>query len=270
MSVKYSLEQLQFLKQGFKLKRVPELTAEFNEKFSMKKTETAIKNVLTKNGFKCGRKGGLPKGHSLLFTEDQVEFLKSNCVGVSKEKLTGLLNDEFDTSFTVHQIRTYSKNNKLISGLTGRFEKGHKTWNEGTIGLVKPNSGNFKKGSTPHNRKPLGHERICPVDGYILIKIAEHNPYKNEPTRYKAKHIVNWEKENGPVPDGMIVTFKDDNKLNCDPDNLELITRAENLYRNRHGYTKLPGELKPTMTLLAKIETKRFAFEKERKDHEQP
>ena len=42
-----------------------------------------------------------------------------------------------------------------------------------------------------------------------------------------------WQDINGEIPEGMIVVFKDD-KLNCDISNLEMITREENLIRNRN------------------------------------
>jgi hypothetical protein len=87
----------------------------------------------------------------------------------------------------------------------------------------------------PAGIKPIGHERTCSRDGFVLIKIAERNPYTGAPTRYKSKHVHIWEKENGPVPEGHVVAFRDKEKKgrsDISIEDLELITRAENMRRN--------------------------------------
>lgn len=43
-----------------------------------------------------------------------------------------------------------------------------------------------------------------------------------------------WEQAYGPVPLGSVVTFRDGNPLNCVLDNLLIMTRAENIARNRN------------------------------------
>jgi len=264
--MKYSSDQLNFLEQSYKDLRLPELTEAFNKKYGLNKSKSAISGTLKNHGFKCGRLGGCSKGESILFTDEQIEFLKNNCIGISKVKLTTLLNEYFDTAFSVDQVRNFSKRRGFLSGLTGYFDSGHKPWNKDTKGLVKPNSGNFTKGHIPKNIKPIGHERICSKDGYILIKIKETNPYTGAATRYKAKHIVNWEMENGPVPEGMNVTFIDGDKLNCDISNLELLTKGESLRRNQLNFSKVPDELKPIVTAIAKLDAKRFTLEKGESD----
>lgn len=151
---------------------------------------------------------------------------------------------------------------KYTTDRTGRFKKGNKPWNAGTKGqgLTGANAGSFKKGNVPPNRKPLYSERICPKDGFILIKIPERDPHTGFPTRYKHKHVYIWEQANGPVPAGMVVVFRDSDKLNIEPDNLMLVSRAELLRLNRRGYKDTPDELKPSVLALSKLETKTFAM----------
>jgi len=126
---------------------------------------------------------------------------------------------------------------------------------------MKPNSGSFKKGQVPATVKPIGSERICPKDGYMLVKIAEQNPYTGHKTRYKAKHIVVWEKANGKIPEGHVLMFLDGDKLNCSLSNLICISRQEQLLLNRHGFTGLPMELKPTMLATVKVKARVFGLE---------
>ena len=46
-------------------------------------------------------------------------------------------------------------------------------------------------------------------------------------------HRYNWEKKYGKAPKGYCIWFKDGNSLNPIISNLELITRAENIKRNK-------------------------------------
>ena len=114
----------------------------------------------------------------------------------------------------------------------------------------------------PANLKPIGHERIRPKDGFILIKVVEKNPYTGSPTRYKHKHVHVWEQANGPVPEGMVVALRDSDKTNCEPDKLMLISQAELLELNRHGYRNVPVEIKPSVLALTKLKVKTWAKEK--------
>ena len=242
---------------------IRDLTRVFNRRFNDTKTEEAIKSALGNRGIICGRTHGnrfvTPRR---LCTPEQDQFLKINYPEMSVIKLTIAINAEFGTRFTDEQIKTYVHNNKIPSGRTGQFKKGHINWNKGTKGICKPNSGSFKKGNTPGNLKPLGHERICSKDGFILIKIVEKNPYTGASTRYKHKHVYVWEQENGKTPEGMVIVFRDGIKLNCELDNLMLLSRAELLRINQKGYKDAPGELKPSILALARLEVKIFKHEK--------
>jgi hypothetical protein len=175
---------------------------------------------------------------------------------MSRKDLTAAFNVRFGTAKSESQIRVALRNHHIRSGRTGRFERGHRSWNAGTKGLTSANSTSFKKGQRPPNSKPIGHKRIDLRDGTILMKIKERNPYTGAPTRYKHKHVYLWEKKHGPVPKGHVVTFKDSNSSNCKLKNLALITRSQLLILNQHNYRELPEELKPSVLLLAKLEDK--------------
>ncbi len=241
-----------------------QLTEAFNIEFGTKQTVPAIGSALKNRGIKCCR---APKDHIVerrkrLFTPEQVEFIKKKCPGRSVKKLTEIFNEKYRSDFTTMQMRTFATNNRLTSGLSGRFKKGHIPANKGTKGLTGANSGSFKKGSVPPNRKPTGTERLCSKDGYVLIKIDEPDPYTGFKTRYKHKHIALWEKTHGPVPDGMVIAFRDGDMYNITNENLMMISRAELLRLNKHGYKNMPAEIKPTVLALAKLEAKTFSKQK--------
>jgi len=102
----------------------------------------------------------------------------------------------------------------------------------------------FKSGDMPHNHRPVGSIRIDNKDGYVKMKIAE-------PKEWQLLHRYIWEKANGPLPKDKIVVFKDGNRYNIKLDNLELMTREENMQRNTiHRY---PADLRHTMRVLNKL-----------------
>jgi hypothetical protein len=236
---------------------IRDLVPKFNAQFGTDYTESSIRAALKNHGIKCGRPYGKHLMLSRLYTPDQAQFLRDNYPGRSLAELTAIFNEHFQTDRTEQQIKTFVHNRGIVSGRTGRFEKGHKPWNNGTKGqgLTVPNSGSFKTGSNPPNRKPVGSERIDPRQGYVLVKINEQDPYTGFPTRYKLKHIVVWEQHHGPVPAGSVVIFADGNRSNCGIANLRLVSRAELLHLNR-WYAETPVELKPSALALTKLEVK--------------
>jgi len=199
----------------------------------------------------------MPKGVCHQYTEDQKKFLKDNSL-LPRKELTEQFNSTFGLEQSQKAIAAYCKRHGWLTGRNGCFEKGELPWNTGTKGLCKPNSGSFQSGQVPHNKKPVGHERICSKDGYILVNVAERNPYTGADTRYRPKHYVIWEKENGEVPKGMILRFIDGDKLNCKLSNLECVSQSVNLRMNQNRVNDLPSELKETGRLLSKLEVATF------------
>jgi hypothetical protein len=108
--------------------------------------------------------------------------------------------------------------------------------------IEKTKVSQYKKGNVPLNTKYDGHERIT-IDGYVEIRISKGV--------YKLKHREVWIKENGPIPEDCVVIFKDGNKQNIVIDNLQLITRKENMLRN--SIQQYPEELITTLKLVSKL-----------------
>lgn len=200
------------------------------------------------------------------YSQEQLQFLRTMYLTHSLKALTTLFNEKYYLNLTLAQMKGLLSRNSIKSGRTGCFAKGHVPDNKGMKGRpIHPNSAKhlFKKGNVPPNLRELGAERICPKDGYILVKVQEQNPYTKDPTRFKLKHQVVWEQHNGPLPPGHKIRFLDGDKLNCDIDNLALISNALNLHLNQHGYNNVPDELKTAMLTLSKLEVAYFAKVKE-------
>jgi hypothetical protein len=133
------------------------------------------------------------------------------------------------------------------------------------LGLVQPHAliekfkllGQFKKGAVPPNKgknqrdfmsaaaikrtkktrfkKGMKHFKEL-FDGAISIRADKTGrPYKYiriAKSKWVLLQVHYWEKINGPIPAGHVVAFKDGNSMNCDPANLELISRKQNMLRN--------------------------------------
>lgn len=139
--------------------------------------------------------------------------------------------------------------------IRNQFTKGHRPFNKGKKGAeyiseaskAKMARTQFAKGTVPPNHKPVGYERIS-KDGYIEVKTGEGMQ------QFRAKHHIIWEQHFGPIPKGNIVVFKNRDPLNVSPDNLECITRAENMKRNT--YHNWPKELATTVQLRGALNRK--------------
>src|SRR6476661_2602212 len=67
--------------------------------------------------------------------------------------------------------------------------------------------------------KPIGTERLC-KDGYLERKLRDDGPPKD---RWRAVHILEWERARGPVPKGHALKCLDGDRTNTDPSNWEAV-----------------------------------------------
>jgi hypothetical protein len=183
------------------------------------------------------------KGHPIKYSAEELAWLSENrtlSISDCHGQFSARFNRRDVTASNLHSLR---KRKGWKTGRTGCFEKGHiphpNSYPKG------PNKASFKKGNKPHNWRPLGSRRVS-KDGYIEIKTAE-------PSTWQQLHIINWVTQYGPIPEGHCVVFKDGNKLNVEPSNLELITRNANLQINRLRCTSQPQELRPTVRIMGKL-----------------
>ena len=145
-----------------------------------------------------------------------------------------------------------------MTGRTGCFVAGQVAHIAGKRLAAHPNSmkTRFQKGQLPHNTNHIGHERLT-VDGYVVISVAEPNPYTPADRRYIQKHLWLWQKLHGPVPKGQCLKCLDGNKVNTDPANWEAIPRAMLPRLNGkfgRGYDAAAPETKPVIMAVTKLE----------------
>ena len=198
------------------------------------------------------------KGPQHIWSDEEKQYLAEITPGRGYKEIQSMMSCKFGFDYTHHQIKGAITRNKLNTGRTGRFEKGHATWNKGTKGLTKANVTSFKKGQKPHNYKPLGSERIV-KDGYCEVKVSDTG------RRWIPKHVLIYEKHHGKVPKGSAVIFLDGDKRNFDIDNLYLVTRSQLAMLNKNSLIQKDAELTKTAINVVDLMKKISAMEKKDK-----
>lgn len=199
--------------------------------------------------------------YGMKYTDEMKQFILDNYKGRYNQELADLFNQKFNTNITSRTIKSYKANNKLNSGLTGKFRKGQIPHNKGkkmpkeVYEKVKHTM--FAKGNVPPNHRPVGSERIS-KDGYIEVKVAE-------PNKWRLKQRVVYEEAKGKIPEGCPIIFLDGNKRNFDIDNLRCITRSELLYLNCNGLNN-SNEITGTGILMARLDRAKNKKKQELKD----
>lgn len=138
---------------------------------------------------------------------EQIEFLKKHVKGRTRLELLEMLNNKFNSNFTIHQLKYYKKKYNIKSEPT-----------------------TFKKGYKPHNYKNL-YEEFENEDGYVFIKTQN-------PNTWQLKHRFIYEQRFGSIPKDYCVIFADGNKKNFDINNLILVHQKDKLVmKNLHLFS---------------------------------
>ena len=199
------------------------------------------------------------------------EYIRDNSWGVSSKEMAERVNVMYGTAFTQTMMKQFRQRHGIKSGCTGWYQKGHPPGNKGKkleeyVGPDRAaeirqriSATQFKKGERPVNELPLG-TIVVNSDGYKLLKISMTGSLWE---RWIFLHRAVWINYHGDIPDGMIVSFKDSNTLNCDPENLMLISKAENSVLNRCGLRFDDPDLTETGLAVAKL---KIASKKRRRE----
>jgi hypothetical protein len=193
-----------------------------------------------------------------LLTDEQHTFLAQNVENLYNQELADLVNNAFGLSLTRQQVKSYKRNHKLKSNMTGFFKKGDSPMNKGKKYPGQVNRTTFKKGKVPHNLAPIGTERVT-ADGYVIVKVSNEGTQRQ---RWREKHRLIWEAENGQVPAGHCLLFADGNRLNVQLNNILLVSHQQRQQLNKHGLIFPDGDMTRTGLIIADINLKTFELKK--------
>lgn len=144
------------------------------------------------------------------------------------------------------------RHNLIEGGKKHRFTKGHKTWNKGLSwdSGGRSSETRFKPGDKPQTWQPVGTERKN-KDGLLERKVSDTGVNRED---WRPVHVLEWERHNGTVPGGCIVVFKNRDRDDIRIENLECITRAENMRRN--SYLRYPKEVADAIRMRGALNRK--------------
>lgn len=259
-----------FLRNACKDRKARDAASMLNAEFGTSFTPEQIKSYRIRNH--------IPSSSTRFRSTELEAFIRDHSKGVGNKELTKLVNEAFGTGYTLQQIACFRYSRGYRSGVDTRikpgqhlspstqFKKGNipytagKTWDDfmSSESQERSRQNLFPKGHKPHNWDPVGTEKIK-SNGYLWRKIAE-------PDRWKQVHILLWEEKNGPLPEGMCVTFLDGNRMNLSLDNLMLISRAENGYLNGGDMRIGNAEITKAHVGIRRIQERVSEIEKEKEN----
>ena len=147
------------------------------------------------------------------YTDEMLEFVRVNQEGITRKALADMFNAKFGADTKAMNMISLCGKRGWENGLSGRFQKGLDPWNG-------------KRGSYQTSKAlPLGTESED-SGGYIIVKHSHTHP------RWIGKHVIEWQKVNGEIPDGYMIRFLDGDKKNINLDNLICIPKNASAYSN--------------------------------------
>lgn len=204
------------------------------------------------------------KGRAIRYEPEELAWIEANST-LPRAEAHALFCARFRRDdVTLGAFNGLCKRKGWMTGRTGCFPAGQVPHNKGQAMpshvREKVIATAFKKGNLPHNTKGHGHERIDSKDGYVVMIVAEENPWTGAATRPVHKHRWLWEQANGPIPEGYALKCLDGDKTNTDPSNWEAVPRGVlarlngGRHKKRLAYDAAPAELKPTVMAIAKLQ----------------
>ncbi|MDA8138008.1 MAG: HNH endonuclease signature motif containing protein [Desulfobacteraceae bacterium] len=175
------------------------------------------------------------------WTKKEVAIIRRLYADKPTRELAGLLGRSARSIYAQAYLLGLNKNEKYIrtcrlqpghaKGRATQFKQGHLPHNKGKKGWQAGGDSvksQFKKGQNPHNWAPVGSTRIS-KGGIIQRKISDTG---YPPRDWRSEHSILWEQHHGPIPKQHIIVFRNGNVNDIRIENLEMISRAENMRRN--------------------------------------
>jgi len=201
------------------------------------------------------------KGRAIAYSADEMAWLEANRT-LPISDYHRAFNEAFGREVSAQNLHALRKRRGWKTGRTGCFVKGQVPLNKGKPMPFHPNSAatRFKKGNrsgrAEERYKPIGTERIS-QDGYREVKIHDGMPLQS---RWRLVHLVEWEKVNGPIPEGHCLKCLDGDRTNVAPANWQLIPRAllprlnGGRSKKHLAYDEAAPEVRPALLTIAKVD----------------
>lgn len=202
---------------------------------------------------------GIKRGRSKTWTQEENEYMRKHYPTTPIKECVDYLNRSEKSIYMQAKLLGIKKDKDYLSSLfrekmnsvfvQNMYKKGNIPLNKGVPmskeKYEKCKETFFKKGGDPPNTNPEGDGAVTfrrNKDWYCYnVRISKGV--------WIPLHRYVWQQVNGPIPKGFIVTFKNGDYRDCRIDNLELMSRADNMRRNSlHNY---PEDLKSAIQIKA-------------------
>ena len=243
---RYPQEVEDFVREWSPKMRDRELAVKVNEAFGTRFTASSLKAYRGNHGIRNYQKQLSREEYwkyQTRYPQGMYEFIRDHSWGVSSKEMAEMVNEKFGTNFTQTMMKQFRQRHGIKSGLTGWYQRGHAPGNKGKkleeyVGEERAaeikkriSATQFKKGERPVNEMPVG-SIVVNSDGYKLRKKQMTGSLWE---RWEFLHRAVRVEHYGPIPEDKMVSFRDSSPLNCDIENLMLISRSENAKINRRG-----------------------------------
>ena len=277
MVYRYPPEVHEFVKRWAPELRDEELAEACNQELGTSFTASSMKSFRGNHGYKNRKKQWTSEEYwkyQKRWPKGMYEFILDNSWGVSSKEMAEMVNEKFGTDFNQHRMKVFRAKYHIRSGLTGWYQKGHAPGNKGKkleeyvrdperLEDIRQriSATQFPKGHRPANELPVGTITLSP-DGYLLRKKQMQG---SQWERWEFLHRAVWEEHNGPIPEGMVVTFRDGDKQNCDISNMMLVSKGENAALTRMHLRFEDPDLTTAALGTIRLRQKAARIRKERK-----
>jgi len=138
------------------------------------------------------------------YTAEENEYLQIKWLTTASEDLVIIFNEKFNVGLSLCALKTHCL--RLFGAKKCRTNRN---------GWVRPKRSRFN----------IGDETF---EKYTWVKVNNDNEdprlgkYKSR--NWEKKHFIVWRSANGGIPDGHVIIFLDQNRHNCDLENLYCVT----------------------------------------------
>ena len=208
---KWKPYHLNWVKENISLyKTYKELMIAFNKHFNEQATKWAIIGMLRR----VFGTANISDNH--IYTKKEDDWLKENYPNsyINSYQLVDKFNKQFNTNLTAINLKAHC--NKTL-----HLQKNYDSYT-------------YIVGGS--DEVPLGSEYIDGKYTYIKINNIRKKGQRCFRENWKLKHRYIWEQTYGPIPKGYCILFLDGNTLNCDINNLYLVTKKEVLHLQTLGW----------------------------------
>lgn len=258
---RYPPEVHEFVKKWAPQLRDEELAEACNLELGTSFTASSMKGFRGKHGYRNYKKQWTSEEYwkyQKRWPQGMYEFIRDNSWGVSSKEMAEMVNEKFGTDFNEHRMKCFRAKYKIRSGVTGWFQKGREPGNKGKKqseycspeALEASRKTQFRKGNHPVNEMQIGAISTT-RDGHLIRKKSMTGAQWE---RWEFLHRAVWEEHNGPIPEGMVVVFRNGDKKDVRIDNLMLISRGELSTMSRKGYWSADPELTEAAVSLVRLQ----------------